>query len=110
MDADLSAIIAADEEARAQVQTARAAAAIRVDEVRRNIEDDRAQRPEALRAQAAHAVAAVDEQARRVLDDRTTARVRSIEARRHAAQAALDAAAEMYARIVVDGPLRREPA
>jgi hypothetical protein len=110
MDADLSAIVATDEEARAQIQAARAAAAVRVDQVRRDIERDRALRLDALRAQAAHAVEAIDEQARRVLDDRTTARVRSIEARRHAAQAALDAGAEMYTRIVIDGPPRREPA
>jgi hypothetical protein len=110
MDADLSSIIAADEEARARVQAARTAAANRVDEVRRNIEDERALRLAALRAQAARTVAAIEEQVGRTVAERTTARARSIAARRHAAEAALEAAADLYARIVIRGVPRREPA
>jgi hypothetical protein len=104
MDADLTAIVAADEEARAHLQAARAAAAGRVDQVRRELEANRTARLEALRAQTVRAVAAIEEQARRTLDERNAARARSIETRRRAAEAALDAAADLYARIIRDGP------
>jgi hypothetical protein len=104
MDVDLTAIVAADEEARAHLQTAREAAAAQVEQVRRDLEADRAARLDALRAQAAHAVAAIEEQATRMIDERESARVRSIETRRRTAEAALDAAADLYARIVMDGP------
>lgn len=107
MDDDLTAIVAADEEARAHLQAARTAAAVRVEQVRRDLDADRAARLEALRSQAALAVADVEEQAQRMLDERKAARARSIETRRRAAEAALDSAAELYARIVMDGPPRQ---
>jgi hypothetical protein len=110
MDADLSAIVAADEEARAQVEAAQAAAAQRVDQVRRHVVGDRALRLEALRAQAAAGVTAIEEQAARAVNERKAARGRSIAARREAAEAALDAAADLYARIVIEGPPFRGPA
>jgi hypothetical protein len=104
MDLDLTAIVAADEEARAHVQAARTAAAARVERVRRELEADRAARLDALRSQAASAVAGIEEQTRRTIDERAAARAGSIETRRRAAEAALGAAAELYARIVLDGP------
>ena len=107
MDVDLTAIVAADEEARAHVQAARAAAAVRVDQVRRDLEADRAARLDALRSQVALAVTAIEEQAKRTLHERQVARARSIDTRRRTAEAALDAAAEVYVRIVMDGPPRQ---
>ena len=110
MDVDLTVIVVADEEARAHVQAARAAAASRVDRLRRDVDAERAARLDALRSQAALAVAGIEEQAQRTLHERQAARVRSVEARRRAAEAALDAAAEVYARIVMDGPSRQRRA
>jgi hypothetical protein len=107
MDIDLTAIIAADEEARAHLQAARAAAAVRVEQARRDLEAGRAARLDALRSQAFHAVAGIEEQAKRALDEREAGRTRSIAMRRRAAEAPLDAAAELYARIVMDGPPRQ---
>ena len=108
MNDDLTAIVAADEEARARVQTVRAAAADRADEVRRDIDRARSQRLDALRTQAARDVQAIEEQTMRTIAEREAARARSIEARRASSDACLDAAAELYARIVVDGPRVRE--
>ena len=110
MDEDLAAIVAADEEARAAVQTTRTAGLERVDQVRQGIDRSRAERFAALRAQAAQAVAAIDEQTARTIAEREAARAQSMAARRRAAEAVLEAAAEIYARIVIDGPERREPA
>jgi hypothetical protein len=108
MDDDLTAIVAADEEARARVHAARTAAAGRVDEARRDIERARSQRLETLRTQAARDVQAIAEQTARTTAEREAARSRSIEVRHASSEACLEAAAELYARIVIDGPPGRE--
>jgi hypothetical protein len=109
MDDDLTAIVAADEEARAGVQTARAAADARVDETRREIDRLRAERLEALRARAEREAQAIDAQTARAVEERVAARAASIAARRAVAEASLDAAAQTYAHIVIEGTPPREP-
>ena len=108
MDDDLAAIVAADEEARAHVQAAKDAAEARVDDARREIDRTRAETLAALRTQVAREVQAIDDQTARTVEDRVGARAVSIAARRQLADRALDAAADMFARIVIDGARPRE--
>ena len=103
MNEDLTAIVATDEEARAQLQAAREAAEARVADAQRDIERRRDDTLEALRSQVARDVQAIDDQANRTVEGRLAARTVSIAARRQLADAVLDDAADLFVRIVIDG-------
>jgi hypothetical protein len=108
MDEDLTAIVAADEEARARVQAARAAADTRVEAARLEIEGDYRARLEALRSAVDREIQDIDNGAARVAADRAAARAAANAVRQRKAEAALPAAAEVYASIVREGAPRRE--
>jgi hypothetical protein len=110
MDEDLASIVAADEEARAHVQMAQAAADARVNAVRAAIGTRRAQRVHELRAEAAREIREIEEQATRTIDDRVAARTAAIAIRRRLAEVCMETAARLYARIVIDGTTPRESA
>jgi hypothetical protein len=108
MDDDLTAIVAADEEARARVQAAQTAADNRIAQVRVGIEVARSQRLDAMRVQVTREVQSIEERTLHTVAEREAARARSIAARRASSDACLEAAAEIYARIVIAGPSLRE--
>jgi hypothetical protein len=110
MNEDLMAIVAADEEARAHVQGARNDAEARVNGARDSLARARDDALAALRAQVARQVQAVDGQTMRTLEQRVAARAASVAARRQVADAALDEAVDLFARLVIEGVAPRERA
>ena len=109
MTPDLDAIVAADEEVRAGLESARAAATARIDAARESARQEREQR-------IARLVDAAETERRRIEDDgakavaeRQAARARYSASRRLAADAVLSEAADAYARIVRFGPAPKSP-
>jgi hypothetical protein len=105
MNADLEAIIAADEEARARVEAARAASQAQVQAAVGERERRRKERYEALLQTARDEELRIRQAADRAVADRESSRARYLEARRQATESALAAAAAAYARIIRDGPI-----
>ena len=103
MDPLLEAIVAADEEARARVESARAAAATQLDEAERERNRIREERAEALRQAAEDEEQQIRLTSDRAVAERQLARRRYLEASRQAADAALSDAAAIFVQIVRDG-------
>lgn len=103
MDADLEALIAADEDARARVDAAREAARARVAAAREDLQ----RRQDAQRIAQQHAtdlaVSAIDEDAARTVAARRAARAQYAETRRIEADSRLAQAADLYAQIIKTG-------
>ena len=104
MNADLEAIIAADEEARARVEAARAAALAQVQAAIDERERQRREREEALLNVARDDEQRILEAADRAVAERKSSRARYLESRRQASEGALTRAAGVYARIIREGP------
>jgi hypothetical protein len=104
---DLEALVAADEEARARVEAARAALQARVQEAENERIRRRQERYETFRKAAEAEEHRIKEEADRAVSDRQLARTRYLGARRRAAEGALANAADVYARIIREGAAPR---
>jgi hypothetical protein len=104
MNSDLEAIIAADEEARARVEAARAAFQGQVQAAVNERERRRQERYAALLTTAQDEELCIREAADRAVADRKSSRARYLEARRQATESTLARAAHAYVRIIRDGP------
>jgi hypothetical protein len=104
MNSDLDAIVSADEEARARIEAAATSAQARVQAALDERERCRRACCEALRNAVDDEERRIQEAADRAVADRQATRARYREARRRAAESALARAAEVYARIIADGP------
>ena len=102
MDPQLESIVAADEEARARVESARAAAATRVEETERERNRRREEKARALREAAEDEERQIGLANDRAVAERQLARRRYLDASRQAADAALPRAAEVFVQIVRD--------
>jgi hypothetical protein len=104
MNADLDAIISADEEARARLASAQAAAQAKIEAAAAERDRQRQARYEALRKATDADERQIQQAADRAVADRQAIRSQYRDTRRRAAEGALMKAAEMYARILVNGP------
>ena len=104
MNADLEAIIAADEEGRARVEAASGAAHAQEQSAVDERERRRQERHEALLKTAQDDELRIMEAADRAVAGRKSSRARYLEARRQATEGALARAAAAYARTIRDGP------
>ena len=100
MNADLDAMLAADEDARARVETARAAAAARIASARDDEQRRRAQEAEATRQALARELERVEAESQDAIDARQRARCAYSDTRRAAARVALAEAADAFAAVI----------
>jgi hypothetical protein len=103
MNADLEAIVAADEEARARVEAARTAAQAQVQAAIDERLRRRHEREEALLTAAKDEELRISEAADRAAAERKSSRARYLESRRQATESALADAALAYVRIILAG-------
>jgi vacuolar-type H+-ATPase subunit H len=103
MNPQLESIVAADEDARARVESARAAAARNLAEAERERNDRREARARALRQAAEEEERQISVANDRAVTERQLARRRYFASTRPAAAAALPRAADMFVAIVRDG-------
>lgn len=104
MNPDLEAIVAADEEARARVEAAQNASEMLVNAARADRERRRQERYDELRTTLEEEERRIREAADQAVAERQAKRARYRETTRQAAETALPRAAELYARLVADGP------
>ena len=100
MDADLDALLAADEDARARVEAARASAAARIAAATTEERQRREQHEEAARQALARELQRIESETNRAIDDRRGARRAYSDTRRAAAAPAIAEAADAFAALI----------
>lgn len=103
MNTELEAILQADEEARARLESFEGQAAARIEEARRQAERRRAEQREAARRALEAEVQRILTEADREAGDRRARRASYLVEKEAHAQALLSRAAELYAKILGEG-------
>lgn len=104
MNDDLRALIEADEEARARIDAARAAAKARAVEVGAELEKARTDRRDVEQARLASEVRAILNEAEREAAARRERRTSALAERRRSGEPLLSAAAAYWVRVIREGP------
>jgi hypothetical protein len=109
MNADLEAIVVADEEARARVEAAKRSAQARIAGAREEIGRSKQEKTRAREAEAEETLHSIGEEAEKQAAGRLRRREEYLAGTRRAAQERLTSAAQAWARIVRDGPAGKPP-
>ncbi|MGE5277737.1 MAG: hypothetical protein ACM3SU_12130 [Acidobacteriota bacterium] len=104
MNDDLRALIEADEEARARIDAARAAAKSRLEEAAADVEKARTERRGAEQERLASEARAILDEAEREAARRRERRSAALAERRASAEPLVSTAADYWARVIREGP------
>ena len=106
---ELDALLSADEEGRARIEAARAAARHRLETLTAELESERQERTRALERSLEGEIASIQIEANREAARRRERRAAYGEENRRRAERLLPLAAETFVAILRDGPPRRKP-